>query len=112
MLSEIAVCRGTLANWIIRPAQLHYSRLYEALCRTLLAQQLIPVLSIIPFEDEEDAVAIANDVRFGLGAGVWTSDMGRAFRPRLSRAKGAAHYDDQDHTIAITLLIAIALSIG
>lgn len=37
----IAVGRGTLANWIIRPAQLHYSRLYEALRRTLLAQTLI-----------------------------------------------------------------------
>lgn len=39
-----------------------------------------PVLSVIPFDDEEEAVAIANDVRFGLGAGVWTSDIGRAFR--------------------------------
>lgn len=37
----IAVGRGTLANWIIRPAQLHYSRLYEALRRTLLSQPLI-----------------------------------------------------------------------
>lgn len=39
-----------------------------------------PVLSIIRFKDEEDALRIANDVRFGLGAGVWTSDIGRAFR--------------------------------
>ena len=39
-----------------------------------------PVLSVIPFHDEEDALAIANDVRFGLGAGVWTSDIARAFR--------------------------------
>lgn len=37
----IAVGRGTLANWIIRPAQLHYSRLYEALRRTLLSQPLL-----------------------------------------------------------------------
>ena len=37
-----------------------------------------PVLSVIPFKDEEDAVRIANDVRFGLGAGVWT----QRHRPR------------------------------
>lgn len=37
----IAVSRGTLARWIIRPAQLHYSRLYEALCSTLKSQPLI-----------------------------------------------------------------------
>ncbi|PLZ00011.1 carnitine dehydratase [Burkholderia sp. WAC0059] len=39
-----------------------------------------PVLSVIRFDSEDEAVAIANDVRFGLGAGVWTSDIGRAFR--------------------------------
>ena len=47
-----------------------------------IAQEEIfgPVLSIIRFKDEDEAVKIANDTKFGLGAGVWTSDISRAFR--------------------------------
>lgn len=39
-----------------------------------------PVLSVIAFEDEEEAFAIANDTKYGLGAGLWTTDIGRAIR--------------------------------
>jgi len=38
-----------------------------------------PVLSVIPFRDEEEAIAIGNDVVYGLAAGVWTQNMRRAF---------------------------------
>jgi aldehyde dehydrogenase (NAD+) len=37
-----------------------------------------PVLAVIPFRDEEEALEIGNDVVFGLAAGVWTEDMRRA----------------------------------
>jgi (Z)-2-((N-methylformamido)methylene)-5-hydroxybutyrolactone dehydrogenase len=37
-----------------------------------------PVLSVIPFDDEDDAVRIANDTIYGLAAGVWTMSMRRA----------------------------------
>jgi len=39
-----------------------------------------PVLSVIPFDTEEEAIAIGNDVNFGLAAGVWTQNVGRALR--------------------------------
>ena len=39
-----------------------------------------PTLGITTFKDEEEALAIANHTEYGLGAGVWTRDINRAFR--------------------------------
>ena len=54
-----------------------------------IAQEEIfgPVLSIIPFDTEEEAIAIGNDTKYGLAAGVWTADVSRVMR--MSRAMHA-----------------------
>ncbi len=55
-----------------------------------LAQEEIfgPVLSAMPFEDEDHAAQLANATRFGLVAGVWTRDGGRQFRMARRIASG------------------------
>ncbi|WP_245475811.1 aldehyde dehydrogenase [Mesorhizobium sp. M7A.F.Ca.US.006.01.1.1] len=51
-----------------------------------LAQEEIfgPVLAVIPFDTEEEAIAIGNDTKFGLASGIWTKDINRMHR--VSRA--------------------------
>jgi len=50
--------------------------------RMVVAQEEIfgPVVTVIPFEDEKDAIRIANDVKYGLMATVWTGDPARGHR--------------------------------
>jgi acyl-CoA reductase-like NAD-dependent aldehyde dehydrogenase len=39
-----------------------------------------PVVTLLPFDSEEEAIAIGNDTRYGLAAGIWSSDAGRIHR--------------------------------
>ncbi|AEC21582.1 aldehyde dehydrogenase [Pusillimonas sp. T7-7] len=53
-----------------------------------------PVGVLIPFDDEEQAVAMANDNDFGLAAAVWTSDVGRAHRVAGLLEAGQVYVND------------------
>ncbi len=71
---EVPGCEG---GWFIEP-----TLFTDATNEMRVAREEIfgPVLVAIPFEDEEDAVRIANDTPYGLGSGVFTSNADRAQR--------------------------------
>lgn len=61
-----------------------------------------PVLSILRFRDEEEAVRLANDSSFGLQASVWSSQIDRAHRVARALHAGTVHvnqYDEDDITV-------------
>ncbi|MEV7834694.1 aldehyde dehydrogenase family protein [Streptomyces subrutilus] len=55
-----------------------------------------PVAVLLPFEDEEDAVRLANATEYGLSGSLWTRDIGRALR--VSRAVAAGNLSVNSHS--------------
>jgi len=63
-----------------------------------------PVLAVMPFDSEEEAVRIANDTDFGLAAAVWTADLSRAHRMVKAIKAGVVHvntYGGADVTVPL-----------
>ena len=55
-----------------------------------------PVVAVMPFDDEADAIRLANDTEYGLSGSIWTRDVGRALR--VSRAVEAGNLSVNSHS--------------
>jgi gamma-glutamyl-gamma-aminobutyraldehyde dehydrogenase len=63
-----------------------------------------PILSIIPFDSEEDALSIANATEYGLASAVWTANLSRAHRMVRGIKAGVVHvntYGGADNTVPL-----------
>ena len=64
--------------------------------RTAREEIFGPVVAVLPFEDEADAIALANDSAYGLSGSIWTRDVSRAVR--VSRAVEAGNLSVNSHS--------------
>lgn len=55
-----------------------------------------PIVAVLPFDDEADAIALANDSAYGLSGSIWTRDLSRAIR--VSRAVEAGNLSVNSHS--------------
>ena len=64
--------------------------------RTVTEEIFGPVVAVLPFEDEADAIALANDTHYGLSGSIWTEDLSRALR--VSRAVESGNLSVNSHS--------------
>jgi acyl-CoA reductase-like NAD-dependent aldehyde dehydrogenase len=55
-----------------------------------------PVVAVLPFDDEADAIRIANDSEYGLSGSIWTQNLGRALR--VARAVETGNLSVNSHS--------------
>jgi acyl-CoA reductase-like NAD-dependent aldehyde dehydrogenase len=64
--------------------------------RAVVEEVFGPVVTVQAFEDEADAIRMANDTAYGLSGSIWTSEVGRAFR--VARAMEAGNLSVNSHS--------------
>lgn len=64
--------------------------------RTVTEEIFGPVVTVLPFEDEADAIALANDSEYGLSGSIWTDNLSRALR--VSRAVESGNLSVNSHS--------------
>ncbi|MGP4053737.1 aldehyde dehydrogenase family protein [Mycobacterium sp. 4D054] len=64
--------------------------------RTVTEEIFGPVVTVLPFDDEADAIALANDTVYGLSGSIWTENLSRAMR--VSRAVEAGNLSVNSHS--------------
>ena len=64
--------------------------------RTVTEEIFGPVVTVLPFDDEADAIALANDTAYGLSGSIWTDNLSRALR--VSRAVESGNLSVNSHS--------------
>lgn len=64
--------------------------------RTVTDEIFGPVVTVLPFDDEHDAITLANDTAYGLSGSIWTDDLSRALR--VSRAVESGNLSVNSHS--------------
>ena len=64
--------------------------------RTVTEEIFGPVVTVLPFDDEADAIELANDTQYGLSGSIWTDNLSRAVR--VSRAVEAGNLSVNSHS--------------